>query len=242
MEYLILSFFAGMLTVASPCVLPLLPVVLASSVAEKSRRSTFVIIGSLAVSIIAFTLFLKVSTVFIDVDDSIWLKLSGGLIVLVGLSLLFPKTWDFISIKLSFVEKAHVLQSKSLEHKGIVRNILLGASLGPIFSSCSPTYGIILGTVLPNSFSVGLLNLVLYTLGLVLVLTIIAVGGQGIVKHLAWASRSNGWFRKSIGIFLLIMGFLIATGLIRELEIWRANSDFNFIDFEVDQVKKIRDS
>jgi cytochrome c biogenesis protein CcdA len=242
MEYILLSLFAGILTVASPCVLPLLPVVLASSAAEKSRRTPIIIIASLSISIVVFTLLLKVSTVFIGVDETFWLKLSGLLILAVGLSMLFPKVWDYISLKLKFIEKSHELQNKSLEKKGILRNILLGVSLGPIFSSCSPTYGIILGTVLPNSFAVGLLNLIVFALGLAIVLFAIAFGGQWVLKRLTWASKSDGWFRKFVGIFLVLIGILIATGLIRDLEIWWASSDFNFIGFEVDQVKKIQGS
>lgn len=239
MEYLLLSFFAGVLTVASPCVLPMLPVVFAGTTAEKSWRTPFTIIASLTVSIVAFTLLLKVSTVFIGVDESLWQIISGVLIAIVGLSMVFPKVWDFISVRAGFVNKSHELQNKSLEKKGMVRNILLGISLGPIFSSCSPTYGIILATVLPGSFSVGLLNIVIYALGLAFVLSVIAIGGQKLIQKISWASASNSWFRRSLGILLVIVGLLIATGLIRELEIWWASSEYNFINYEIDQVRKI---
>ncbi|HMS24880.1 MAG TPA: cytochrome c biogenesis protein CcdA [Acidimicrobiia bacterium] len=240
MEYLLLSFFAGMLTVASPCVLPLLPVVLGGSAIEKSWRTPSTIIASVGLSIIAFTLLLKVSTIFLGVDDDFWLKISGVLISVVGLSMAYPKLWDYVSIKFGFVEKSHELQNKSIQKKGILRNILLGVSLGPIFSSCSPTYGIILATVLPSNFAVGLLNIVVYDLGLVFILGLIALGGQRVIQKLSWVSNSDGLFRRGIGFMLVLVGLLIATGLIRDLETWWAGSDFNFIQFEIDRVQNIK--
>ncbi|USN58208.1 MAG: hypothetical protein H6767_08005 [Candidatus Peribacteria bacterium] len=41
-------------------------------------------------------------------------------------------------------------------------SILVGISLGPVFSSCSPTYAIILAVILPTSFLFGLVNLFAY--------------------------------------------------------------------------------
>ena len=96
MQYVFLSFIAGLLTIVSPCVLPLLPVVLAGSSTEKNWKTPFVIIASMAVSIFAFTLLLKVSTVFLDVNESIWQNTSGVLIVIVGAALVFPNIWTFI--------------------------------------------------------------------------------------------------------------------------------------------------
>lgn len=240
MQYLFLSLLAGILTVASPCVLPLLPVVLGGSVSEKSWRTPFVIISSMSISIIIFTLLLKVSTIFLNVDSYFWLKLSGALVVMVGVSMTFPQLWDYISTKTGFVKKSHELQNTSIAKEGLSRNILLGTSLGPIFSSCSPTYGIIIATVLPTSFPIGLLNIIVYVFGLAVTLGAIAVGGQRVVKKMSWLSKSEGKFRRVIGIVFIIVGILIFTGLIRDLETWWASSDFNFIGFEIDQVQKIK--
>ena len=240
MQYVFLSFIAGLLTIVSPCVLPLLPVVLAESSTEKNWKTPFVIIASMAVSIFAFTLLLKVSTVFLDVNESIWQNTSGVLIVIVGAALVFPNIWTFISMKIGLLKKTHELQNASLKKTGVIRNILLGASLGPIFTSCSPTYGIILATVFPSSYTVGLLNLFVYVFGLALILGAIAIGGQRVIKKISWASKSDGWFKKSLGVLLIILGVLIATGLIRDLETWWASSSFNFNDFEIDKIREIR--
>ena len=59
---LITSFLAGILTVAAPCVLPLLPVIVGGSLMDEHRSRPLIIAVSLALSVILFTLLLKVFT------------------------------------------------------------------------------------------------------------------------------------------------------------------------------------
>lgn len=62
------------------------------------------------------------------------------------------------------VTNANTLAGKAKEHKGIWGDILLGASLGPIFASCSPTYAILLSLVFPKSFALGVAYTLVYSL------------------------------------------------------------------------------
>lgn len=81
MTLLLASFLAGILTILAPCVLPVLPVVLAGSLGEKQKWYPYLVILSLALSIVLFTLVLKVSTIFIDIPQSFWKYLSGGILI-----------------------------------------------------------------------------------------------------------------------------------------------------------------
>jgi len=81
MTLLLASFLAGILTILAPCVLPVLPVVLAGSLGEKQKWYPYLVILSLAVSIVLFTLVLKVSTIFIDIPQNFWKYLSGGILM-----------------------------------------------------------------------------------------------------------------------------------------------------------------
>ena len=71
MTLLIISSIAGILTVLAPCILPLLPVIVGRSITDStlSKRRLFVVVVSLGLSIILFTLLLKVSTLFIDIPQ-----------------------------------------------------------------------------------------------------------------------------------------------------------------------------
>ncbi len=73
---LLSSFVAGILTILAPCVLPVLPVVLAGSVTEKKWWYPYLVTLSLALSVVLFTVLLKASTLLIDIPPSFWKILS----------------------------------------------------------------------------------------------------------------------------------------------------------------------
>ena len=217
MELLITSFLAGLLTVLAPCVLALLPVILGGSLGSKNPWRPLIITISLGISVIIFTLALKATTALIGIPDIVWKSISGGLITFFGITMLFPSLWNRLAFKLKLY-KSEALLHKSGERQGIAGAILLGASLGPVFTTCSPTYALILATVLPQSFTVGFINLLVYTVGLMIPLLIIGYGGQRLTKKIRWAVNPNGWFKKTLGIILILVGFAIFTGYDKIIE------------------------
>ena len=219
MELLPLSLLAGVLTVLSPCVLPLLPVVLAGSAAG-SRRAPYIVISSLAVSVVVFTLLLKATTALLGVPSNVWLIVSGGLVAFIGASLAFPKIWDRISSRVGLQSAAGSLADRSTNKTGTARSVLLGLSLGPVFTSCSPTYGLILAVVLAADLGEGIANIIAYSLGLSAIMLAIAIGGRTVTRRLGWATDPEGKFRRGLGVFLVIVGLLIATGAVRDIESW----------------------
>ncbi len=237
MEFLLLSFIAGVLTVLAPCILPLLPVIIGGSVADNRVMRPVVITLSLAVSIVLFTLLLKASTLLIDIPQAFWTYFSGGIILLFAISLLFPVTWAKMMQKITpkkfslkhASEKALFNQSKK---DGYLPMILMGAALGPVFASCSPTYFLILGTVLPQSFFVGLLNLITYAVGLALVMFVVAFAGQKLLGKLNIASDPQGKFKKGLGVLFLLVAIAILTGLDKKIEAKILDSNFNISNFE----------
>jgi thiol-disulfide isomerase/thioredoxin len=102
----------------------------------------------------------------------------------------------------------------------------VGAALGPVFSSCSPTYFLIIATVLPRSIQAGLIYLLVYTFGLCATLLLVAIAGQKLLSRFEAASDPNGWFKRGIGVLFLVVGVVIATGLQAKFELAFANSNF----------------
>lgn len=215
MTLLILAFIAGVLTVLAPCTLPVLPIIIGGSLqGERSKWKPLIITGSLALSIIVFTLLLKFSTAFIDIPQHVWAYISGIILILFGLTSVFPAPWEALSARLKFSQKSNQLLAESAQKKsGVWSDILIGASLGPVFSSCSPTYFIILATVLPQSFGMGLVALIAYSLGLALILLLVAYLGQKFTQRLQWAADPHGWFKRSLGILFILVGLFVFTGL-----------------------------
>lgn len=220
MEFLLLSFLAGILTVLAPCVLPVLPVVLGGSLGQKSWLRPLVITLSLGISIVLFTLLLKASTLLIEIPQDFWKWMSGGIIIFFGIITTWPDLWEKISQKLRLGSQSQKILARSSQKKGIGGAIALGASLGPVFASCSPVYFVILATVLPASFTWGLINLLVYGLGLALILFLIALLGQKAVSRFRWAADPHGKFRRGLGVLFLILGIALITGWEKKAETW----------------------
>ncbi|MCW1930046.1 MAG: redoxin domain-containing protein [Candidatus Kerfeldbacteria bacterium] len=219
MTLLLLSFIGGVLTVASPCVLPMLPVIIGSATLAENKRKPLVIIFSLALSIVIFTLLLKSTTLLINVPSMVWTTVSGVIILILGLSYLYPNQWTRLMIALKLQRGSEeMLHNTSRISSPWLKDALTGAALGPVFSSCSPTYFFVLATVLPQTFAVGLLNLCIYALGLALTLLAIARFGRRVTRALGYASNPESTFRKAVGILLIIVGIAIATGIDKKIE------------------------
>lgn len=219
MTLLIVSFLAGVLTVLAPCILPLLPVVIGSSVSGRSKKTPYIVVGSLAVSIILFTYLLKASTAFIMIPPFVWTYVSGGIVAFFGVTLIFPHVWERIPGIGKLAIGSNKLVGEGYQKKSVAGDILIGAALGPVFSTCSPTYFVILATVLPVSFIEGSTYLFAYTIGLAAVLLLIALFGQRLADRLSLLADSSGYFKKSIGVLFILLGLAIATGYEKKLEV-----------------------
>ncbi len=220
MEIIILSFIAGVLTILSPCVFTLLPVILGGSLKSGEKRSALLIILSMSISIFFFTLMLKVSTLFLNVDSQVWRLVSGGILMSLGVFTLFPMWWGKMSYWMGFNNSSEKLLEGAGGINGRFSDILVGASLGPVFSSCSPTYSLIIATILPLSFANGLISLVIYIIGLALVLYAISILGYRFIEKVKWAVNPNGWFKRTIGALFFVMGILVLFGLDKQVEVY----------------------
>ncbi len=220
MELVLVSFFAGVLTVLAPCILPVLPIIVGGSLANNSdaRKRAFLIVGSLAVSIVVFTLLLKATTALLGVPLIVWQLISGGILVLLGIGMAFPSLWDKVSISTIAALGAQQLFASASRTKGFWNPILIGMSLGPVFSSCSPTYAYIVAAILPASFVSGTLLLIVYALGLASVMLLLALAGQKVIKNLRWAVDPHGIFKRSIGFLFILIGILVVLGADKQVQ------------------------
>ena len=245
MIFFFISILAGVLTVLAPCILPLLPIVIGASEAGNhkiSKRATTVI-TSLSFSVILFTLLLKASTLFIDIPQSFWAGFSGTLLFLVGIVMIFPEIWN----KISFINKLNLSSNKIVgegyKKKNYKGDILIGFALGPVFTTCSPTYLFIIATILPASFIIGLFYLIGFTLGLAISLLLIAYFGQKLVNKLSQNSEKTDKIKKVFGVVITIIGILIFTGYDKKIETYILDSGYGAtINFEEGLIDKFTPS
>lgn len=240
------ALVAGVLTTLAPCVLPLLPIIvggsMAGALAEERAESgasslsvgttqqvvkersavtrALVITISLGLSILVFTLALKATTALIGIPPQTWQWISGGVLIALGVVGASPDLWERLSARLGLQSRSAQKLGAARRRDGLSGEILTGAALGPVFTSCSPLYGYVIVTVLPAEPVRGLVLLGVYIVGLCATLLLIALAGQRIVARFGWAADSHGWFRRGLGIVFIVVGVLVATGAMKSIETW----------------------
>lgn len=147
-----------------------------------------------------------------------WKYVSGIIILFLGLTYLFPHAWARLSSSAGSSKFQENLQKTGNVESGLLRAILTGAALGPVFSSCSPTYSLLLATVFPVSFLQGIAYTLVYALGLALMLLLIARGGQELIKKIRPLADEQGAFRRGLGAVLVLVAVMIVTGGDKVLE------------------------
>ena len=215
-----ISILAGVLTVLAPCILPLLPIVIGSSDADGRRVSkrALVVISSLSASVILSTLILKASTLLIAIPQTFWSIFSGVIVIFVGITMLFPLVWT----KIPFVNRLSILSNRALgagyQKKSYAGDVLIGLALGPVFTTCSPTYLFIIATALPATFITGFVYLLGFTFGLAVSLLLIAYFGQRIIKAISDRMNTAGRIKQIFGILIIVVGAAILTGFDKKIE------------------------
>lgn len=218
------ALLAGALTTLAPCSLTLLPIVVGGSLQgstnKDATRRAIIITLSLGASVAIFTLLLKATTALIDIPTQFWQIFSGSLLIVLGMFSVFPGLWDRISQRIGLAGASARRLDAANRREGTVGAILTGAALGPVFTSCSPLFAYVIVTVLPAEPIEGLILLTAYVVGLMAVLLGIALAGQRLVRRLRWAADPHGAFRRVLGIMFVVVGVLIATGLMQDIEAW----------------------
>ena len=140
------------------------------------------------------------------------------MLILLGLISLFPETWDKLNAKLRFSSTSDSFFEKAQGKSGLFGSVLTGFALGPVFSSCSPTYVYLLTTVLRENFGSGLLHIFAYLLGLTLVMLGVSLLGQRFVKTMRFAVDPKGWFKRIVAVLFILSGISILFGFDKSLQ------------------------
>jgi cytochrome c biogenesis protein CcdA len=159
--------------------------------------------------------------------------------MLVGLAMLFNKQWQYIAVELGLSNRSHEALHDNTQKNSALSDIFVGIVLGPVFTSCSPTYFFIVGTVIPQDLATGIINLIVYILGLTISLLLVSFAGQKLLSKLQVYSRPDSKVRQVVAILFIVTGFLIASGLIKDLEAYLIQSsgvDFLYLESKLQEM------
>jgi len=214
-----IAFFAGVVGVLSPCVWPLVPVVMASA-ATGGRGGPLFLAGGLALSFAVagtFLTFLLVSTGF---DPEFFRYLAAFVLVAMGLLLLVERFGAWAAMGLSRLTSRFNVGPR-LSAEGGPAQFGVGALLGVVWLPCvGPTLGVAIalaafGQDLLRSFSV-MLSYGVGTAGVLLAAGFFS--GRILAARKGGAKLDMGMGKKILGGSVLILGMLVLTGVDKRLE------------------------
>lgn len=217
------SFFAGMLTIFSPCILPIVPFVVRSSL-QRSKWGPFLLALGVAFSFSITTYIIAKSGQLLGLNPDGLKTLSGIFLLIASILFISPAIVNKISILLSpITNKLQGLGNKTGEKKNMVfMEFVNGLLLGPIWAPCSgPTLAIIIGIIIntPEELS-SIILLGIFSIGAILPILFISYGAKSLVKKMQNKVLANSdTVKKTLGIFCAIMSILILTGLDKKVEI-----------------------
>lgn len=233
------AFFAGVLSVLAPCVLPMLPVLLWTWLAKEGKNSAYRILVSSLFFIFIFTFTLKLGASVLPLSPEFLTWISTIIIIGYGILLIFPSIRDHLKMQFPSKKTNTIKKEKKADFR---TDVLLGASLGPLFTSCSPTYALIISAILPTNFLIGILSIFAYILGFWLVIFIVIFFGKEAIQKLNRYANPNGIFKKAIGIILILTGILIISGGFKYLEskLVELNISSSLIKIEHNAIKNLK--
>ena len=202
-----LAFLAGILTILSPCILPVVPIVLASSLGRSKLKPIWVTLG-LVISFTLFGIIFGTLGSVLGISREVARVVGITLILILGALLLFPNFYQKIIKLLSKVKTKKQLRPSG---ERWWENFLLGLGLGLAWIPCAgPILGIILGlALLEGNFLYSLALLLIYGIGVAIPLLIIGYLGNTLVNQINWLKKHLPLIQKIAGGVIIIIGISI---------------------------------
>lgn len=215
-----LSFAAGVLSTLSPCVLPLLPIVLGTAAAEH-RFAPMALAGGLALSFTAIGLFVATIGFSLGLDAGLFRNVGAALLIALGVILLFPKLQERITVAAGPLGAMVGNRFGDASKSGIKGQFGVGLLLGAVWSPCAgPTLGAasVLASQGQQLFSV---TLTMLSFGVGAALPLLVIGMLSREAALSWRSKlmtAGRAVRAGMGVVLLLLGAGIITGADKTIE------------------------
>jgi len=214
------GLLAGGLTTLSPCVLPLLPLVVGGAMQKNSHAPIYMGLGMvLSFMVIGIVIGQAGASLGLDPDT---VRIAGAvLLVLFGIAMLLPSLGGWLTRRLEFLSSGANNLASGLDESRPTGALLLGALLGLVWSPCS---GPLLGSTLTLVASQGGAvpgGVLLGVFGLGAALPLVAVGylSRGALAGTRdWMLKHGNTVKKVFGVFILLIGLAILSGADKWLE------------------------
>lgn len=215
-----LAFLAGLLSVLSPCVLPLLPLVLGAAASEH-RLGPLALASGLALSFVAIGLFVATIGFGLGLDTGLFRTGAAVLMILLGLVLMLPAAQTRLAVAAGPLSNWTEARFGGLSTAGLSGQFGVGLLLGAVWSPCvGPTLGAA-SLLASQGRDLGAVALTMFLFGLGAALPLVVLGTLSRATLVGWRDRMMGLgkgLKLALGLILVVTGLAIVLGTDKALE------------------------
>lgn len=214
---MILAFFAflsGIVTILSPCILPVLPIILSGTVGGKRKPIGIVLGFILSFSLFTLALSALVQTLSISVET---LRIVAIIIIIsFGITLMIPKLQLAMESLLSKVTRT----KNSSKRDGFFGGLITGLSLGLVWTPCvGPIMASVISLAVSQQVDGGAIIIVAsYSLGTAIPMFAIMAGGRKLLNHFPKITKKTKEIQRFFGVIMIAAGLMIGFGFDRSFQ------------------------
>lgn len=207
-----LAFFEGFALIISPCILPILPIFLASSLTG-SRQRPFGLISGFMVIFAVLVFFSRMLIQYLTIDLNLIRYTAYGLLLIFGIILTSGYlSHHFSRLTQGIANKSHPLFLRQQNQQGFLSGFILGGLLAVVWVPCAGPIlaSVIVQTVLQKTNLLSFFTLLAFALGAGMPLLILALYGRKMMNKLGFFKRHAEAIRKLLGfIIILSVGLMV---------------------------------
>lgn len=215
-----LALIAGVLSTLSPCVLPLLPIVLGTA-ASQHRRGPLALAAGLAISFVVIGMLVATVGFAIGVDAGLFRLLAAVLMIAIGAVLMVPRLQQQVALAAGPLGAWAGNRLGSVSGEGWSGQFLVGLLLGAVWSPCvGPTLGAA-SVLAAQGRDLPQVALTMLMFGIGAALPLLILGLLSREAMLAMRNRmmdAGGVLKPALGLVLVLVGFAVITGLDKAIE------------------------
>ncbi len=215
-----LALIAGVLSTLSPCVLPLLPIVLGAALGEH-RLGPVALAAGLSLSFVVVGLFVATLGFAVGLDQDVFRYAAAALMIGIGVVLLMPRLQAQFALAAGPVGQWAQERTGTFSGRGLGGQFAIGLLLGVVWSPCvGPTLGAA-SVLASQGKNLGEVAAVMTAFGIGAALPLLLLGLLSREAILRWRGRlleAGRGGKMLLGAVLLAIGILIVSGLDKRLE------------------------
>lgn len=208
---LLFAFLSGLVTIAAPCIWPLLPIILSSSAQGGHRKPLGITVG-IILSFAVFTLTLSYIVSIVPLDLDVLRLFAVGIIAFFGFTLVVPQLNQAVEGMVSRLSgKLGGITSR--QGSGFTSGFITGLALGIVWTPCA---GPILATIAALAATQAvtpqiIIVTIVYVIGVGIPLFLFALLGNKLFTKTRMISGYTGRIQQAFGVLMIVMAFLILT-------------------------------